>query len=548
MIAFPGRMRGRRKTDAGVERSEKKFVKKIRDIPAGHTIILVSTGLDGISNNPKSWVELKFAYPHVKILVAIEERRQGPAIAQGPDWYTTTHRRFLIFPLYQLILVINGTPTDCNAAISFAACMNESSIKRGGLAALGTRGGSGDRTQQYERALLSYLRCPRKDCGITLINSCQGSFSFEIHTRDIHGHYHRGTAKVRKGKGVAYPAVDCNISYKNQAEYEIYIEFFHQKLRLRNLNCITKLDERLKEYWDRNGHSLSINESNNLLSSSQAISIDIDQNKIYIAYGNKEVKGVIKYDKYGYDINQEGFNISFLSFISATPTNQVRQGYLDLDSLKDNKIKDILQEIESSLFDVLVSLDRRSEVSDEPVVSIDTSCSSPSNVSLGPNTHQDALDDELPLMDLDQNNSCPQLLVAQSKQEITHKSLLLKAQSVVSEKKKSRKEIDLTDETSNESKSKRKLEAEIGKYSDRTINDDALFLTLLNNKWERLRLTDQVEVFLFKAMKAKTKSVIRDVDAETPSFQDSGLPLEHILKLITISKISTCAKKDKFDA
>ncbi|KAF7934086.1 uncharacterized protein EAE97_008446 [Botrytis byssoidea] len=410
-------MRGRRKTDAGVERSDKKFVNKMRDIPAGHTVILVSTGLDGISNNPKSWVELKFAYPHVKTLVALEEKRQGPAIAQGPDWYTTTHRRFLIFPLYQLILAINGALTDCNAAISFAACMNEASIKRGCLAALGTRGRSGDRTQQYERAMLPYLRCPRKDCGLTLT-----SFSFEIHARDMHGHRHRGPI------------------------------------------------------WEK------------------------------VAY-NKRTHGSIEHS------------------------------------------------------DLYI---RRSEVSDEPVASIDTSCSSPSNVSLGPNTHQDTSDDELSLMDLDQNNSFPQLLVAQSKQEITHKSLPLKSQSVVSEKKKSRKEIDLTDETSNETKSKGELEARsavidlsirscvatfrIGKYSDRTINDDALFLTLLNNKWEKLRLTDQVKVFLFKAMKAKTESVIRDVDAETHSFQDSDLPLQHILRLIAISKISTCAKKDKIGA
>ncbi|TGO06779.1 hypothetical protein BTUL_0558g00010 [Botrytis tulipae] len=167
-------------------------------------------------------------------------------------------------------------------------------------------------------------------------------------------------------------------------------------------------------------------------------------------------------------------------------------------------------------------------------------------------------------MDLDQNNSCPQLLVAQSKQEITQKSSPLKSQSVVSEKKKSHKAIDLINETSNESKSKEELEAEsagidlsirscvatfrIGKYSDRAINDDALFLTLLNSKWERLRLIDQVKVFLFKAMKAKTESVIGDVDAEIPSFQDSDLPLEHIIRLIAISKISTCAKKDKIGA
>ncbi|TGO07502.1 hypothetical protein BTUL_0270g00010 [Botrytis tulipae] len=270
MIAFPGRMRGRRKTDAGVERSEKDFVNKMRDILAGHTIILVSTGLDGASNNPKSWVELKFAYPHLKVLVAIEERTQGPAIAQGPDWYTTTHRRFLIFPLYQLILAINGTLTDCNAAISFAACMNESSIKRGGLAALGTRGRNGDRKKQHERAILPYLRCPRKDCGFTFIDSCQGSFSFGIHARDMHGHRHRGAsvpcgpAAVRKGKGVACPADDCKMPHKNQAEYEVHVEFFHRELRLRNLGRIAELDERLEGHWDRNGHSSSVDGSNNL--------------------------------------------------------------------------------------------------------------------------------------------------------------------------------------------------------------------------------------------------------------------------------------------
>ncbi|KAF7932424.1 uncharacterized protein EAE98_003723 [Botrytis deweyae] len=133
-------------------------------------------------------------------------------------------------------------------------------------------------------------------------------------------------------------------------------------------------------------------------------------------------------------------------------------------------------------FDDSKSPDRRSQVPDMPVASVDQ------------DAYQDNLRGEQSSMELDNNISSPPSLVAQSREEIALKLSSLKSQPLVSEKKNS------------------------------------------------------LKAFLFKAMKAKSESVTGDVDAVLPSFQDSDFPLEHILKLITISKISTCAKKDKIGA
>ncbi|KAF5869293.1 uncharacterized protein Bfra_011101 [Botrytis fragariae] len=148
-------------------------------------------------------------------------------------------------------------------------------------------------------------------------------------------------------------------------------------------------------------------------------------------------------------------------------------------------------------FDDPKSPDRRSQVLDMPVASIDASYSPNGNASFDQGTHQGASNDEPSFIGLCNSISSPPL---------------------------------------------------VGKYSDHTINNDSLFLTLLDQKWERLRLIDPVKAFLFKAMKAKSESVPGDIDAVLPSIQDSDLPLEHIQKLVTVSQISTRAKKDKIGA
>ncbi|KAF7882781.1 uncharacterized protein EAF02_006144 [Botrytis sinoallii] len=133
-------------------------------------------------------------------------------------------------------------------------------------------------------------------------------------------------------------------------------------------------------------------------------------------------------------------------------------------------------------FDDSKSPDRRSQVPDMPVASVDQ------------DAYQYTSRGEPSPMKLDDNISSPPSLVAQSREEIALKPSSLKSQPLVSEKKNS------------------------------------------------------LKAFLFKAMKAKSESVTGDVDAVLPSFQDSDFPLEHILKLIIISQISTCAKKDKICA
>ncbi|KAF7918930.1 hypothetical protein BELL_1221g00020 [Botrytis elliptica] len=188
----------------------------------------------------------------------------------------------------------------------------------------------------------------------------------------------------------------------------------------------------------------------------------------------------------------------------------------------------------------------------------------PIPLSFDQDANQDISRGEPSPVELGNNISSPRSLVEQSREEIALKPSSLNPQPVVSEKKNLRKEIDLTDEASNKNKSKEEGDCEsqgidlsirscvatfrIGKYCGRAINHDALFLTLLDQKWETSQLIGPVKAFLFKAMKAKSESVTGDVDAVLPSFQDSDFPLEHTLKLITISKISTCAKEDKIRA
>ncbi|TGO25085.1 hypothetical protein BPAE_0088g00370 [Botrytis paeoniae] len=111
--------------------------------------------------------------------------------------------------------------------------------------------------------------------------------------------------------------------------------------------------------------------------------------------------------------------------------------------------------------------------------------------SIDKDAYRDASKDEPSSMELDNNISSPSSLIAQSKLKIALKSSPLTSQPVVLEKKNLRKEIDLTDETFDKKRFKEELE------------------------WESA---------------------------------DSDLPLEHFQKLITISQIFTCAKKNKIGA
>ncbi|KAM0308136.1 hypothetical protein ACHAO8_010279 [Botrytis cinerea] len=92
--------------------------------------------------------------------------------------------------------------------------------------------------------------------------------------------------------------------------------------------------------------------------------------------------------------------------------------------------------------------------------------------------------------------SSPSSSITQAKQEIALEPSPLKSEPIVSEKKNSSEEIDLTGETSDKANSKLEFEWEqqghdlsirscvaifrLCKYSDRVINDESLFLTLLD--------------------------------------------------------------------
>lgn len=94
------------------------------------------------------------------------------------------------------------------------------------------------------------------------------------------------------------------------------------------------------------------------------------------------------------------------------------------------------------------------------------------------------------------NISSPSSSITQAKQEMALEPSPLKSQPIVSEKKNSHEEIDLTDETSDKTNSKVEFEwaqqghalsnrscvaiFRFGKYSDRVINDESLSPTFLD--------------------------------------------------------------------
>ncbi|TGO87064.1 hypothetical protein BPOR_0253g00050 [Botrytis porri] len=156
------------------------FVSAIKSAAIGDTILLASLGVHGISNSPRAWVDLRENYPAYKFLIAIQERRNlNPH--RDPLWYITKERKYLIFPLHQLVRVCLGLESPCDEAKLYSRYLTLSDILRKTMAKSYTRAENGTDVDQHARALLSRWACPIDICGMTWYRSLAGDLAWQTH-------------------------------------------------------------------------------------------------------------------------------------------------------------------------------------------------------------------------------------------------------------------------------------------------------------------------------------------------------------------------------
>ncbi|TGO51086.1 hypothetical protein BCON_0169g00140 [Botryotinia convoluta] len=156
------------------------FVSTMRSAATGDTILLVSLGNHGISNSPRAWVDLRENYPAYKFLIAIQERR-NPSPHPDSLWRITKKRKYLIFPLYQLVRVCLGLESPCDEAKLYSKHLTLSNDARKAPAKAETRIGNGNDVDQHARALLSRWACPINGCGMTWYRSLAGDQAWQTH-------------------------------------------------------------------------------------------------------------------------------------------------------------------------------------------------------------------------------------------------------------------------------------------------------------------------------------------------------------------------------
>ncbi|TGO39919.1 hypothetical protein BHYA_0045g00130 [Botrytis hyacinthi] len=161
-------------------KSALEFVSTIRSAAIGDTILLVSLGNHGISNSPRAWVDLRENYPAYKFLIAIQEPR-NLNLHLDPLWYIIKKRRYLIFPLHELVRVCLGLESPCDEAKLYSKYLTLSNDARKAPAKQETMIGNGGDIGQHAQALLSRWACPIDDYGITWYRSLAGDRAWQNH-------------------------------------------------------------------------------------------------------------------------------------------------------------------------------------------------------------------------------------------------------------------------------------------------------------------------------------------------------------------------------
>lgn len=171
-------------------KSALKFVSTIRSAAIADTILLVSLGIQGISNSPRAWVDLRENSPAYKFLVAIQELGNINS-DRGLLWRITEKRTYLIFPLYQLVRVCLGLESPCDEAKLYSEYMRLSNDARKALRKTEASVGSGNNANQHARALLSRWACPIDGCGMTWYRSLAGDQEWQTHCMVEHDGFHK---------------------------------------------------------------------------------------------------------------------------------------------------------------------------------------------------------------------------------------------------------------------------------------------------------------------------------------------------------------------
>ncbi|KAF7902406.1 hypothetical protein EAF00_002309 [Botryotinia globosa] len=276
-------------------KSAVEFVSTIRSAAIGDTILLVSLGNHGISNSPRAWVDLRENYPAYKFLIAIQEPR-NLNLHRDPLWHITKKRRYLIFPLHQLVRVCLGLESPCDEAKLYSKYLTLSNDTLKALAKPEIMMGNGGNVGQHARALLSRWACPIDGCGMTWYRSLAGDQTWQNHCMMEHDGFRRLVCPLatcrsnafRDYKGVSEHIANVHISalglgdhfrsshdrdrtlsdfrctedvsrcgnsrcsYTNQLALDIHMEFFHPYSAWKDrLKYLPSLAEQVQNMWSK---------------------------------------------------------------------------------------------------------------------------------------------------------------------------------------------------------------------------------------------------------------------------------------------------------
>lgn len=307
------------------------FVSTIRSGAIGDTILLVSLGNHGISNSPRAWVDLRENYPAYKFLIAIQEPRKLN-LHRDPLWYITKKRRYLIFPLHQLVRVCLGLESPCDEAKLYSKYLTLSNGARKAPVKPETIIGNGSDVGQHARALLSRWACPIDGCGMTWYRSLAGDQAWQTHCMMEHDGFRKfvcplaacRSSTFHDYKGVLEHIENVHISafglgdhfrsshdrdrtlsdfrctedvsrcdnsrcsYTNQLALDIHMEFFHPysawKYRLKDF---PSLAEQIQNKWSK--ENLEPNDGLTLSEAFQCMDATVgDQGTVIVGRNRKD--------------------------------------------------------------------------------------------------------------------------------------------------------------------------------------------------------------------------------------------------------------------
>ncbi|KAF7953875.1 uncharacterized protein EAE97_001274 [Botrytis byssoidea] len=344
-------------------KSALEFVSTIRSAVIGDTILLVSLGNHGISNSPRAWVDLRENYPAYKFLIAIQEPR-NLNLHRDLLWHITKKRRYLIFPLHQLVRVCLGLESPCDEAKVYSKYLTLSNDARKAPAKLEIMIENGGGVGQHARALLSRWACPIDGCGMTWYRSLAGDQAWQNHCMMEHDGFRRLVCPLaacrsnafRDYKGVVEHIENVHISalglgdhfrsshdrdrtlsdfrytedvsgcgnsrcsYTNQLALDIHMEFFHPYSAWKDrLKDFPSLAEQIQNMWSK--ENLEHNNGPTLSETFQCINTTVGSQGTVIVGRNGMNRGP------SHDMEFLKKSWSFMADFLQTTQEPLREGY-----------------------------------------------------------------------------------------------------------------------------------------------------------------------------------------------------------------------------